>query len=56
MNLTGGFGAFGKFLQGYAYGKMYKEGKQPGTVEAWLSGKPIIRIKALRLLRRWAAG
>lgn len=29
--------------------------KQPETVEGWLNEKPLIPIKALRLLRRWAA-
>jgi len=29
--------------------------KQGETIKGWLNGKPIIPIKALRLLRRWAA-
>jgi hypothetical protein len=27
--------------------------KQPETIKGWLEGKPVIPIKALRLLRRW---
>lgn len=30
--------------------------KKSETVEGWLAEKPVIPIKALRLLRRWAAG